>query len=145
MEGFKTKQGYVMNLSLKARIVAEMAENRGVTLREIARQLGINQRTLQDYLTPSVRSEIRDWRAKESDSAIEDVDKAMLKQAKAGNVAAARLVYMRMAQKGEVKPLPSLEEMETELNRLKTLEHLKKKDAGDGATETQAEAGGVAG
>ena len=125
MEGFRTKSGYVMNRTLRARIVIIMAESRGLTLKSVADQLGIARRTLGDYLTKDVRAEIEARRAADTSISVDDVDKAMMAQACAGNVAAARLVYMRMAQKGHVGPLPSLDDMEVELNRLKGMETKK--------------------
>ena len=119
-----------MNLKLRARIVMVMSENAGLPLKDVAAQLGIHKRTLQDYLTRDVRAEIE---AKRRTGAVtlDDVDKAMMAQACAGNVAAARLVYMRMAQRADTGPMPSLEDMEAELLRLKTLEQ-QLKDTGNG-------------
>lgn len=124
MDGtMKTKEGYVMKPQLRERIVALMvAESERLTLHAAAVALGISRRTLVDYMTKDVRAEIAARKAKGDGVTLDDVDKAMLRQACSGNVAAARLVYMRLAQKGEVGRLPSLDDMEAELMKLKQLE-----------------------
>ena len=137
MEKAKTAQGYGMNLKLRARIVMVMAENAGLPLKDVAAQLGIHKRTLHDYLTREVRAEIEAKR-RDGGATLDDVDKAMMAQACAGNVAAARLVYMRMAQRGEAGALPSLEEMEVELQRLKTLERTGKETTNGENTDAAA-------
>lgn len=119
----RTKQGYVMNKRLRARIITVMSGPEGIiSHREVAANLGISMRTLRDYLTPEVCDEIAIVKKGVVGQRIEDVDRAMMAQAVSGNVAAARLVYMRIAQRGQIGPLPTLEEMEEELRRLKKLE-----------------------
>ncbi len=124
MDGaMKTKQGYVMNPKLRERVVVLMvAESERLTLQAAAAALGVSRRTLTDYLTKDVRDEIAARKARGDGVSLDDVDRAMMRQACGGNVAAARLVYMRMAQKGEVGPLPTLEDMEAELMKLKQIE-----------------------
>ncbi|RYG61708.1 MAG: hypothetical protein EON60_02465 [Alphaproteobacteria bacterium] len=143
----KTKQGYVMNLKLRERILALMVQDGGrLTLTAAAAELGVGRRTLVDYMTKEMRAEIAARKARGDGVSLEDVDRAMMRQACGGNVAAARLVYMRMAQKGEVGPLPSLDDMEAELMKLKQLEATtngKRDDetAGDAAAMGDGQAG----
>ena len=132
---FLTQQGYVMNKTVREKIIDFMARHPGVTVGFVATELGLRRRWVQDYLTKEVRAEIAARRAIEAEVTLADVDKAMMEQARAGNVAAARLVYMRMAQWGESGPLPSLEDMEAELTALKILERnkgIKESDNGAG-------------
>lgn len=143
----RTHAGYVMNLKLRERLIVLMVEDGDrLTLKAVGEALGVSRRTVQDYLTRDVRAEIEARKAKGDGVSLEDVDKAMLRQACSGNVAAARLVYMRMAQKGEVGPLPSLEDMEDELLKLKQLEARNDgkrdgKSAGDAAAVADGESG----
>lgn len=142
----RTHAGYVMNLKLRERLVVLMVtEGDRLTLKAVAEALGVSRRTVQDYLTKEVRGDIAERQARGDGATLEDVDKAMMRQACGGNVAAARLVYMRMAQKGEVGPLPSLEDMENELLKLKQLEertHGKRTDEGIGNAAAVADGQG---
>lgn len=90
MDGKTTKQGYKMDRQLRARIVRVMTENAGLTREQVASLIGINKRTLRDYLTPELLEEIGLGREVSEQVTLEDVDKAMMAQARGGNVAAAR-------------------------------------------------------
>lgn len=138
-----TRQGCKMNMLLREKIVIAMVEQNGLPQHEIAARLGIHRRTLQDYLTPEVRRDIS-LRIVRGGPNLDDVDKAMMAQACNGNVAAARLVYMRMAQKGMVGPMPSLDELEAELLKLKQLEGTRDGASVDAVDAVAADAAGRA-
>jgi predicted transcriptional regulator len=135
MDTFKTKQGYMMDVELRARLVKLVRQRPSLSVVAMAKYLGVNRRTISDYLTDEVRAEIIGPYLAPS---MEEVDRAMMEQACQGNVAAARLVYMRMAQKGQAGPLPTLDELETELRNLKQLEEKR-----DGARADDADAVGA--
>lgn len=119
----KTKQGYMMNRRLRARIVELMAKG-PVTIREVAEVVGVHSRTVRDYLTEALRAEIALASAEKlREPTVEDVDRAMMEQASTGNVAAARLIYGRLATKGEIEPVMSLEDIETEVKALRGRGH----------------------
>lgn len=124
MELMRTVQGFAMNRRLRGLIVEAYAETPDATLAMIAERIGAGKRTVGDYLTDEVRRDIEARRKVLEQGSLDDVDRAMMRQACKGNVAAARLVYMRMTQKGEIGPLPSLDEMEAELVRLRGLENM---------------------
>jgi hypothetical protein len=132
-----TRQGYKMNLRLRQKIIVAMAARNGRTLAAIGKAVGVNRRTVSDYLTDETYDEIARCEVPEQ-GGLEDVDKAMLSLACKGNVAAARLVYMRMAQKGVVGPMPTLDEMERELRQLKRMEGER-----DGADSDDGHAVGI--
>lgn len=115
--------------------MALLAENPAMKAAEVALELRVSQQRAKAYMTREVRAEAEalgkalDAIGQEAaaDATLEDVDRAMMKQARLGNVQAARLVYMRMAQKGDALALPTLEELEAELLALKQREHDRNK------------------
>jgi hypothetical protein len=123
-----------MNRNLRFKIIQLVAKHPELTVVQTAVKLGIGRRTLSDYMTDDVCEAIERLRAEQDNPSLDNVDKAMMAQACAGNVAAARLVYMRLAQRGEMGALPSLEDMEAELERLKMMERAYIKERGDGET-----------
>lgn len=127
-----TKQGYTMNVALKAKVVQALAERQGEALMLVARRVGVSRRTLGDYMTKDILAAAAALREEMRAPSVELVDRAMLAQACKGNVAAARLVYMRMAQRGEVGKLLTLDEMEAELETLKARELTLGKGLDDG-------------
>lgn len=144
MGTMKTRQGHAMNRALRFRIVEMMAKHPHMTRVEMAGKLGINRRTLSDYLTDEVVEAVGKAREVVLQPSLEDVDRAMLEQACRGNVAAARLVYMRTAQKGHAGPMPTLEDLETELNKLKQLEEDGHGEGADDVAALDADAAGRA-
>lgn len=136
-----TRQGYKMNFQLRQKIVEAMAARKGETLEQIARGLGIHRRTLSDYLTDETYTDIARHDGPHEPS-VDDVDRAMLRLASKGNVAAARLVYMRMAQKGVTGPMPTLDELEQELRKLKQMEDRHDDTRADDADALGADATG---
>jgi hypothetical protein len=143
MSNMRTKQGFRMNRNLRFKIIQLVVKHPELSIVETAARLGIGRRTLSDYLTEEVNEEIARLRAEQENPSLENVDKAMMAQACAGNVAAARLVYMRLAQRGEMGQLPSLEDMEADLERLKMMERTHIKERGDGETAGDAAAVGA--
>lgn len=138
MGDFTTK-GHRMNDGLRQRVIDALASREGATMKDIAARLGITRHTLRDYMTREVLNAVDDLREAMKQPGIEMVDRAMLVQACKGNVAAARLVYLRMAQKGQGPRLPTLDEMEAELRALRARE-LRNKETTDGETSGDAAA-----
>lgn len=92
---------------------------------DVALELKVSRQRAQAYMTREVRAEAEALSRTVNESTLDDIDRAMMKQARLGNVQAARLVYMRMAQKGDAQAAPTLEELEAELASLKKMEHAK--------------------
>ncbi|MBI1308727.1 MAG: hypothetical protein GC129_02565 [Proteobacteria bacterium] len=119
-----TKSGYQMNPKTLERIlsVAGDVTNTGLSHRALAARARVGVRTLRDYLTEEVKDQIEarlKGRPVEADELLA-VDRAMLAKARAGSVAAARLLYMRLgAVKPEEASVPSLEELEAEVKALR--------------------------
>lgn len=118
----KTKSGKPMRDAIRRRVLdvlGNIAHDR-LTQEAKAKIVGVSSRTLRDYLTPEMEAEIKRVRhgcVTEQD--LLSVDRAMLERAREGSVAAARLLYMRVAKAPELHELPSLEEIERELQELK--------------------------
>lgn len=119
---------------LKTKVVALLVDNPDLTAADVALELRISRQRAQAYMGREVRAEaealaknleLAARQGADMEARLEDVDRAMMKQARLGNVQAARLVYMRMAQKGEGGSVPTLEELEAELACLKNMERAK--------------------
>jgi len=120
---------------LRAKIVALMVENPEMTLADMALELRISALRVQAYVTESVRRDVEILRLKnQNDPTLEEIDLAMRRQARLGNVQAARLVYLRSAQQEGHTGVPTLEDLEAELASLKNMERAKEteNDAGLG-------------
>lgn len=89
----------------------------------MAAKLGIGEEMLRALLTDEVVAEAMERRVGEvAPSELVEVDRAMLARAREGHVGAARLLYARVSGRGEAReeePLPTLEELEAELVRMK--------------------------
>ena len=127
------------NARLRARIVALMVENPDMTVADIALELKISAQRVRAYMTGDVRREVEELRRKShSDPTLEEIDLAMRRQARLGNVQAARLVYLRNAQQEGAVALPTLEELEAELLSLKKKERAKETNDDAGLDDTAA-------
>ena len=143
-----TRRGYAMNAAVRARVVAVLQEPQHVGLRqpELAKLCGVSERTLRDYLTDELREEVALRRAGGfvepvgqrnplDEAALACVDRAMWQRAVLGNVAAAKLLYVRALQQqqtqGGLEPLPTLAELEAALQTMKEAEHGVLDDAAD--------------
>lgn len=118
-----TKSGRVMKAMIAERIVEVLANplNDGKSQLALAKLARVSGRTLREYTTPELRADVAALRQRWlTPHALIDVDRAMLAKAREGNVAAARLIYLRLASvdKGSDE-LPTLEELEAELLELK--------------------------
>ncbi len=134
----RARPSRAVNARLRARVLALLVENSDMKAEDVALELRISRQRAQAYMTKDVKMEAEVLAKAGDETSVDDIDRAMMKQARLGNVQAARLVYMRMAQKGEVQALPTLEELEAELASLKKMERAKgetKDDTGvDGTT-----------
>jgi hypothetical protein len=91
---------------------------------QLAAKVGVDEETLKALLTEEVVAEAMERRVGEVAAAeLIEVDRAMLARAREGHVGAARLLYARVTARaearGEDEPLPTLEELEEELVRMK--------------------------
>lgn len=116
-----TKSGFRMREWVRKRVVEVLADGRfeGVRQEDLAKRLGMGARTFRDYLTPEVWAEVEARRVRAESPTLADVDRAMLVKASEGNVAAARLVYARLAGMEPQEALPSLEELEEAVRKLR--------------------------
>jgi hypothetical protein len=135
-----------MSARLKTKVIGLLVESPDMTPVDVALELGISRQRAQAYMGREVRAEAEALAkglaccAAEPDreARLDEVDRAMMKQARLGNVQAARLVYMRMAQKGEAQTLPTLDELEAELVSLKKMERAKETGDDTGLDDTGA-------
>jgi len=127
----KARPSRVVSVRLRTKVVALLAENPAMKAEDVALELKVSRQRAQAYMTKEVRAEAVALSRTVDESTLDDIDRAMMKQARLGNVQAARLVYMRMAQKGEVQALPTLDELEAELASLKKMEHAKRETKND--------------
>lgn len=138
----KARPSRAVNARLRTRVLALLAENPAMKAEDMALELKVSRQRVQAYMTRELRAEAealnRAVAEASLEASLEEVDRAMLKQARLGNVQAARLVYMRMAQKGEAQPLPSLEELEAELASLKKMEHAKRENKDDAGMDADS-------
>ncbi len=121
----KAPPSRAVSARLKTKVVALLAENPEMKAADVALELRVSRPRAQAYMTKEVRAEAKALSKVGDETRLEDIDRAMMKQARLGNVQAARLVYMRMAQKGEALAVPTLEELEAELASLKKLERVR--------------------
>lgn len=110
---------------LRERVVAVVSDPSSDLMDDaaMALRLGIDEEMLRALLTEEVVAEAMARRAGEVEAAeLIEVDRAMLARAREGHVGAARLLYARVAGRGEARaeePLPTLEELEAELKRMR--------------------------
>ncbi|NBX85879.1 MAG: hypothetical protein EBQ80_01315 [Proteobacteria bacterium] len=95
-------------------------EHEGLPQQVIAKRLGMSLPMLRDYLSDELWAEVA--RRRSGVVNVEEltlVDRAMLERAKEGSVAAAKLIYARLGGVPVEDEVPSLEELEVELGKLK--------------------------
>lgn len=118
-----TKRGRRMAPAVRSAVVSVLANPAwdGLAQTALARRAGMSVRTLRDYMTPAVVAEAAQMRGQRlGHEDLLAVDKAMLEKARAGNVAAAKLIYARVAGMAvEDEEVPTLEEIERALAELK--------------------------
>lgn len=93
-----TRVGTVARPQILANIYAVMArpDTDGMTLTALAKEIGIDRKTLKNYLTDEVWDEIKRRRiAALADEEILALDKAIYARALAGDLKAAKLIYER--------------------------------------------------
>lgn len=121
----KTRSGGRMDMRLRERIIETMSSPLfdGARQKEIAQELNISTRTLQNYLTEPLWEEIRERRLHVIHHAVGMLDKALLKKALQGDVAAAKVLYGRwdkLEKNKKATPPPSLRELNAQIVKLRT-------------------------
>ena len=70
----------------------------GATQQQIAKLVGVSDRTIRNYLTEAIWTRIKQRRIEVVQLELEAVDRAVYQKAVAGNIQAARLIYARWEQ-----------------------------------------------
>jgi predicted transcriptional regulator len=120
----KTRSGGRMDMRLRERIVETMSNPLfdGATQKEIAAELGISIRTLQNYLTEHLWAEVKERRLHIVNNVVGLLDKALLKKALKGDVAAAKVLYDRwdkLKKRQKADPPLSLNELNAQIAELR--------------------------
>lgn len=98
---------------LAGRVMALMGsqEGRFLSVKMVAERLGVDRTSVYRVMTPERWADVEARKAALGGEGLAGVDAAMMAKAQNGDVAAARLVYMRVGQM-PAEEIPSLEEME---------------------------------
>lgn len=112
---------------LRERVVAALADPASDVLSDaaLASKLGLAEDALVAMVTDELLAEAMARRvAAVEDVDLAEVDRAMLQRAREGHVGAARLLYARVAARGEQDDgaMPSLDELEEMVRELKQRE-----------------------
>lgn len=93
----KTKTGHIMSPSIRARLIEVLTtpEHDGLTQIEVAKFVGVTERTVRNYLTAEVWDEIRKIRLAVMARSLAIVDRALFAKAAGGDIQAAKLIYSR--------------------------------------------------
>lgn len=112
MRDWKVKVGREL---LRQRLIATLSDPAqvGLSYVKLAKKLGVGMWVLKQTLTAEVRAEVEARLAGEmTPMQVKDMDRAMLAEARRGNVVAAKILYARAAGMVEAVEPPSLEELE---------------------------------
>jgi hypothetical protein len=100
---------------LRQRMIAVLSDpaHVGLSYAKLRKKVGVGMWRFKQALTAEVKAEVEARLAGEmTPMQMKDMDRAMLAEAKKGNVVAAKILYARAAGVVEAEEPPSLEEME---------------------------------